>query len=176
MPFLPFSLGIHLGFLSFCFLFFQYACTFLFDKASRPQLFVNFQGPTLAFTYLIWHSQWTMLCVCVCVCEPVKCNEQTQHDAVYEYVWIITCSPGLSTKRICPIITFINAREWAMCTMYRVHYGTVVLLYCCTVVLHAVHCVQTISIRMGDYSHYVQGVQVQAPYHLIPPRKSRHYD
>lgn len=72
------------------------------------------------------------LCVWVCVCErePVKCNEQTQHDAVYEYVWIITCSPGLSTKRICPIITFINAREWAMCTMYRVHYGTAVLLYC----------------------------------------------
>lgn len=67
----PFPLGIHLGFLSCSscfFLFFQYACTFLFDKASRPQLFVNFQGPTLAFTYLIWHSQWTMLCVCECVC------------------------------------------------------------------------------------------------------------
>lgn len=78
------------------------------------------------------HNGLCSVCVSVCVCErePVKCNEQTQHDAVYEYVWIITCSPGLSTKRICPIITFINAREWAMCTMYRVHYGTAVLLYC----------------------------------------------
>lgn len=68
------------------------------------------------------------VCVCVRACQMQWTN--TTWRCVCEYVWIITCSPGLSTKRICPIITFINAREWAMCTMYRVHYGTAVLLYC----------------------------------------------
>lgn len=83
---MPFSLGIHFGFLS-VFLFFQYACTFLFDKASPTQLFVNFQGPTLAHSLILFgiHNGLCSVCVHVCVCvrEPVKCNEQTQHDAVY---------------------------------------------------------------------------------------------
>lgn len=118
-------LSLSLSFFLFFFFCFSNTCalSFLIRRRLHTAVCQFSRSNTLAFTYLICHSQWTMLCLSVCLSNAMNKHNMTLFKCVCVCVWcgLLLVPRGLSTKRICPIITFINAREWAIRTMYRVH-------------------------------------------------------